>query len=92
MRKGKMGWSFTLSSLTLVSFVATTFQAIFPNVLISTLSAAFSIDIYRAGSSQYTLGIMSIVALVFVPIVLAYTGWTYWVFRKRLTKDSKLIY
>lgn len=92
LRKGKFGLSFIFSSLTLVSFVATTFQSMFPNVLISTLSPAFSIDIYRAGSSQYTLGIMSIVALVFVPIVLIYTGWSYWVFRKRLNKESKLIY
>jgi cytochrome d ubiquinol oxidase subunit II len=92
MRKGKMGWSFAFSSLTLVAFVATTFQGMFPNVLISTLGSNNNIDIYRAASSPYTLGIMSWVALIFVPIVLVYTAWTYWVFRKRLTRSSTFTY
>ena len=35
---------------------------------------------------------MTLVALVFVPLVLAYQGWTYWVFRHRITADSHLEY
>jgi cytochrome d ubiquinol oxidase subunit II len=92
IRQRKMGWSFAFSSLTLVLFVITVFQAIFPNVLISSTSPESSLNIYNASSSPYTLKIMSFVALIFVPVVLAYQGWTYWIFRKRITRDTKVIY
>ena len=92
MRKERMGWSFALSSLTLVLFVVTVFQAIFPNVLISSLGENFNLTIHTASSSPYTLTIMSFVALIFVPLVLVYQGWTYWIFRKRITRNSNIIY
>ena len=44
-----------------------------------------SLDIYNAASTPYTLQVMTIVALIFVPIVLIYQGWSYWVFRKRVS-------
>ncbi|HEY6018483.1 MAG TPA: cytochrome d ubiquinol oxidase subunit II, partial [Candidatus Paceibacterota bacterium] len=54
---------------------------------------AWSLTIYNASSSQYTLGVMSVVALIFVPLVLAYQGWTYYVFRKRIsTHKQALVY
>ncbi len=92
IRQKKMGWSFALSSITLVLFVVTVFQAIFPNVLISSTGMEWNLTIYNASSSPYTLKIMSFVALIFVPIVLAYQGWTYWIFRKRITRQTKVIY
>jgi cytochrome d ubiquinol oxidase subunit II len=57
--------------------------------MISSTDPNFSLTIYNASSSPYTLQVMTIVALVFVPIVLVYQGYTYWVFRKRLTADVK---
>jgi cytochrome d ubiquinol oxidase subunit II len=57
----------------------------------STTNPAFSLTIYNASSSQYTLGVMSVVALIFVPIVLAYQGWTYYMFRKRISADKKTL-
>jgi cytochrome d ubiquinol oxidase subunit II len=61
--------------------------------MLSTTDPAFSLTIYNASSSQYTLTVMSIVALIFVPIVLAYQGWTYYMFRKRIsTKKETLVY
>ena len=51
----------------------------------------YSLTIYNASSSPYTLQVMSIVALIFVPIVLAYQGYTYWVFRKRISTDTKTL-
>jgi cytochrome d ubiquinol oxidase subunit II len=66
---------------------------IFPNVMISSTNAAWSLTIYNASSSQYTLTVMSIAALIFVPIVLAYQGWSYYMFRKRISTDKKsLVY
>ncbi len=87
------GWAFIMVALNIVLTQVTFFSMTFPNVMLSTLNPAWSLTIYNASSSQYTLTIMSIVALIFVPIVLAYQGWTYWMFRKRVSTDKKsLVY
>jgi cytochrome d ubiquinol oxidase subunit II len=59
--------------------------------MISTLNPAWSLTIYNASSSPYTLKIMTIVALIFVPLVLLYQGYSYWVYRKRITADPKTL-
>ncbi|MGC8856200.1 MAG: cytochrome d ubiquinol oxidase subunit II [Anaerolineae bacterium] len=87
------GWSFALVALNIVLTQVTFFSIIFPNVMISSLNPAWNLTIYNASSSQYTLTVMSIVALIFVPIVLAYQGWTYYMFRKRISTEKKsLVY
>jgi cytochrome d ubiquinol oxidase subunit II len=86
-------WGFILHSVAMLLTTAFVFLTMFPNVLISSTKPEWSLTIYNASSSPYTLQIMSIVALIFVPIVLIYTAWTYWVFRKRITSDpQKLVY
>jgi len=82
--RGREGWAFTGTALTLVLAVATLFGDLWPNVMPSSTSAAFSLTVANASSAHYTLVVMSWVALVFTPVVLAYQGWTYWVFRQRL--------
>jgi cytochrome d ubiquinol oxidase subunit II len=87
------GWSFIMVALNIVLTQVAFFSMIFPNVMISSTNPDWSLTIYNASSSQYTLTVMSIVALIFVPIVLAYQGWTYWMFRKRVSTDKKsLVY
>jgi len=86
--RGREGWAFTGTALTLVLAVATLFGDLWPNVLPSSTSDAFSLTVNNASSAHYTLVVMSWVALVFTPVVLAYQGWTYWVFRKRLTRSD----
>jgi cytochrome d ubiquinol oxidase subunit II len=80
--------SFVMSGLAIVLLTATIFLNLYPRVLISSLDRAFSLTIQNSSSSAYTLTVMSIVALVFVPIVLAYQAWTYWVFRKRISRPA----
>ena len=70
----------------------TVFIGMFPRVMISTTDAANSLTIYNASASQYTLTIMTVEALILVPIVLVYQGYSYWIFRKRLTTESELEY
>ncbi len=87
------GWAFVMVGLNIVFTQITFFLMIFPNVMISTIDPAFSLTIYNASSSHYTLTVMSVIALIFVPIVLAYQGWTYYMFRKRISNDKKnLVY
>jgi cytochrome d ubiquinol oxidase subunit II len=93
IRAKQEGWAFIMTSLQIVLTMASFFLLMFPRVMISSLNPAWSLTIYNASSSEYTLGIMSIVALIFVPIVLVYQGWSYWVFRKRIeAKPETLTY
>jgi cytochrome d ubiquinol oxidase subunit II len=85
------GWAFIMTSLHIVLTQVTFFTLMFPRVMISSLNPDWSLTIYNASSSQYTLTVMSIVALIFVPIVLAYQGWTYYMFRKRVSTDKKTL-
>ncbi|MEU1841208.1 cytochrome d ubiquinol oxidase subunit II [Micromonospora chersina] len=83
-RARREGWAFAGTAVAIALAVATLFAALFPNVLPSTLDVAGTLTATNAASTPYTLKIMTWVAVVFTPIVLAYQGWTYWVFRKRI--------
>lgn len=92
-RIGKGKWAFVTGSLTIVFATIMVFAGLYPRILISSIDPALSLTITNAASSPYTLKIMTIVAAIFVPIVLIYLGWTYWVFRKRVeNKVEKLTY
>ncbi len=87
------GWAFILVALNIVLTQVTFFTMTFPNVMLSTTNPDWSLTIYNASSSQYTLTVMSVVALIFVPIILVYQGWSYYIFRKRISTAKKsLIY
>jgi cytochrome d ubiquinol oxidase subunit II len=87
------GWAFISTGVHIILTQIAFFTLMFPRVMISSTDPAYSLTIYNASSSQYTLTVMSIIALIFVPIVLAYQGWTYYMFRKRISADKKsLVY
>jgi cytochrome d ubiquinol oxidase subunit II len=87
-RRGSEGRAFIGLALTLAAGAAAIFSAVYPVVLPSTLDPANSLTVTSASSSDYTLGLMTVVALIGLPLVLAYQTWTYWVFRRRLSVDS----
>jgi cytochrome d ubiquinol oxidase subunit II len=88
----RLGWAFIMNCLTITLATVTIFMSLFPRVIVSSLNPEWSLTIYNAASSPYTLKVMSFVALIFVPIVLLYQGWTYWVFRQRISRHSTLEY
>jgi cytochrome bd ubiquinol oxidase subunit II len=93
IRRGRMGWAFLLTALAILFSTLTIFLILFPRVMVSSLNPAWSLTIYNASSSPYTLTVMTVIALIFTPIVLLYQGWTYWVFRKRIeAKPEGLTY
>ena len=83
--------AFVLVALCTACSVAALFYAMFPNVLVSSISHDQSLTIWNSASSAYTLKLMSIVAAVFVPVVLAYQIWSYYVFRKRISPRNASI-
>ncbi|MEU1546003.1 cytochrome d ubiquinol oxidase subunit II [Nocardia sp. NPDC005745] len=82
------GWAFTGTTVTVAAATALLFGSLFPNVLPSTIDAAFDLTIHNASSTPYTLRVMSWAAALATPVVLVYQGWTYWVFRKRITVEQ----
>jgi cytochrome bd ubiquinol oxidase subunit II len=81
------GWAFVHTTTVVASAVILLFGSLYPNLLPSTLNPDWSLTIYNASSTPYTLKIMSWAALIFAPLVVLYQGWTYWVFRKRISAD-----
>ncbi len=84
-RAGREGAAFAANATAIAAATAALFTALYPNVLPSTVSAAYSLTTANAASAAKTLMVMTVVAIIFLPLVLAYQAWTYWVFRKRVT-------
>ena len=82
------GGAFTCSTLTIALAMLTLFTDLYPNVMISSTSTAYNLTIANTASPSYTLKLMSIVAIIFLPVVLAYTAWNYYVFRKRISSSD----
>ena len=89
LRRG--GIAFAACCAGIGSAVAALFTVLYPNVLPSTLDPAFSLTTASAASAHKTLMLMTIVAVIFLPLVLAYQAWTYWVFRRRLTAPGEAV-
>ncbi|MGY1619728.1 cytochrome d ubiquinol oxidase subunit II [Geodermatophilus sp. SYSU D00691] len=87
IRLDREGQAFTGWAVLLAASAATLFGAAYPVVIPSTVDPAFDLTVAEASVSDYTLTVMTWVAAVGLPVVLAYQAWTYWVFRKRLTAE-----
>jgi cytochrome bd ubiquinol oxidase subunit II len=78
------GRAFAMTALGTISLVGTLFVSLYPRVMVSSTDFENSLTVDDAASSHYALQVMSVVALIFVPLVLVYQGWTYYVFRHRV--------
>ncbi len=86
---GRTGRAFAMTALGTVSLVVTLFVSLYPRVMVSSTGFENSLTVDGAASSHYALVVMSVVALICVPVVLLYQGWTYWVFRHRLGGEQE---
>ena len=80
--------AFILGGLAIVGTTVGFFTGLFPRLMVSSLNPGWSLTIRNASSTEYTLSIMTIAAVILVPIVLIYQIWTYYIFRKRITPES----
>lgn len=87
VRRGSDGWAFFSTAVVVAAVVILLFGVLYPNLLPSALDPQWSLTIYNASSTPYTLKIMTWAALIFAPLAMAYQGWTYWVFRKRISAE-----
>jgi cytochrome d ubiquinol oxidase subunit II len=83
--RGREGWAFIGTGVTLALAVAALFATLYPDVMPSSTDPAFSLNTTNASSTHYTLVVMTWVAGALTPVVVVYQGWTYWVFRQRIS-------
>jgi cytochrome d ubiquinol oxidase subunit II len=87
-RAGREGPGFAATSVGIVAAIVLLFGSLYPDVLPSTTDPAFSLTVDNARSTTLTLTVMTWVAVLLTPVVLAYQAWTYWVFRQRISTES----
>jgi cytochrome bd ubiquinol oxidase subunit II len=85
---GRDGVAFVLGAVGTLGLVATLFTSLYPRVMVSSPNFSNSLTVSGAASAHYTLAVMTVVAAIFVPVILVYQGWTYHVFRHRLGADE----
>jgi cytochrome d ubiquinol oxidase subunit II len=88
LMRGKEGWAFVGTGAVIVMVTLALFLYLYPAVMPSTTAGIAGLDIYNASSTDATLKLMSVVALIFLPLAMAYQAWSYWVFRKRVSKEQ----
>ncbi|MDP9345871.1 MAG: cytochrome d ubiquinol oxidase subunit II [Actinomycetota bacterium] len=86
-RAGREGWAFGLTVSTIVGAVVLLFATLYPNAMTST-GPGGDLTLVAASSTHRTLTVMTVVAVAITPIVLVYQGWTYWVFRARVSPEG----
>ncbi len=86
--KGSLLKAFVASCLTILTVTFTGVIGLFPNLIPSSIDPRYSLTIFNSSSSPYTLKIMTAVALLFVPIVIAYQAWNYRIFRQKISPSE----
>ena len=82
------GWAFVATCVTIASTLLGLFADLYPRLMVSTTNAAYDLTVTNAASGDYALKVMTVITVVFLPLVLLYQGWTYYVFRARVrTQD-----
>lgn len=79
------GWAFLATTTVVAAVVIMLFGCLYPNLVPSTINPAYSLTIYNASSSHYTLTVMTWAAVLVAPVVIGYQAWSYWVFRQRIS-------
>ena len=87
LRRASDGWAFFSTAVVVAAVIVLMFGSLYPNLVPSTLNTLWSVTISNASSTPYTLKIMTWVTVVMAPLTMVYQGWTYWVFRQRVSAD-----
>ena len=85
---GRDGFAFTATTVTVASCIVSIFVDLYPNVMVSSTSAAYNLTVHNTASAPYALKAMTIVVIVILPLVLIYQAWTYYVFRRRVSRSE----
>jgi cytochrome bd-type quinol oxidase subunit 2 len=81
----RYGFAFAATTVTIASAIVSIFVGLYPNVMVSSTSAANNLTVHNTASGGYSLKAMTVVVVIFLPLVLAYQAWSYYVFRRRVS-------
>jgi cytochrome d ubiquinol oxidase subunit II len=84
----RYGFAFTATTVTIASAIVSIFVGLYPNVMVSSTSSANNLTVHNTASGGYALKVMTVVVIIFLPLVLAYQAWTYYVFRRRVSAQQ----
>jgi cytochrome d ubiquinol oxidase subunit II len=79
------GFAFAATCVTIAACIITLFVDLYPNVMVSSTSPAYNLTVHNTASAPYSLKAMTVVVIIFLPLVLGYQAWTYYVFRRRVS-------
>jgi cytochrome bd ubiquinol oxidase subunit II len=82
------GFAFAATAVTIASCILALFVDLYPNVMVSSTSKAYNLTVHNTASPGYSLKVMTVVVIILLPVVLAYQTWTYYVFRRRVSKQE----
>jgi cytochrome bd ubiquinol oxidase subunit II len=82
------GFAFAATTVTMAACIVSIFTGLYPNVMVSSTNPAYNLTVHNTASGAYSLKVMTIVVIIFLPFVLAYQTWTYYVFRRRISKQE----
>ena len=82
------GFAFAATTVTIASCVISIFADLYPDVMVSSTNPAYSLTVHNSASGNYSLTVMTVVVIIFLPVVLAYQTWTYYVFRRRVSRSE----
>jgi cytochrome d ubiquinol oxidase subunit II len=82
------GFAFAATTVTMASSIITIFVDLYPNVMVSSTNKAYNLTVSNTASNPYSLKALTIIVLVFLPLVLAYQAWSYYVFRRRVSASD----
>jgi cytochrome d ubiquinol oxidase subunit II len=82
------GFAFAASTVTMAACIVSIFTGLYPNVMVSSTNTAYNLTMHNTASGAYSLKVMTVVVVIFLPFVLAYQTWTYYVFRRRISKQE----
>ena len=82
------GFAFAATTVTMAASIASIFVGLYPNVMVSSTNAAYNLTVHNTASGGYSLKVMTVVVIIFLPFVLAYQAWTYYVFRRRISQQE----
>jgi cytochrome d ubiquinol oxidase subunit II len=84
------GFAFTATTITIAACIGSIFVDLYPNVMVSSTSPTYNLTVHNTASAPYSLTAMTVVAVIFLPLVLGYQAWTYYVFRRRVSREEFL--
>ena len=82
------GFAFAATTVTIASCIISIFVDLYPNVMVSSTNPAYNLTVHNTASGAYSLKVMTVVVIILLPVVLAYQTWTYYVFRRRVSRQE----